>query len=503
MSVELQKLRGEVLREALLRGWTQPAQVAGWDSIPSERLTRWYKKLYNLPPQPLAVGQRLANHFMIGADPEFILTDGSQTRMDARTLNLKAGPAFGADNNGRLIELRPEPNRSALSVLASLWLAMRWMGVFHPDVFNYSWRSGAFALGDGLGGHIHFGRKREALREREVANLDRLTHLLYVSNVFDREEGRMRVHKSQGGKYGHLGDIRKQPHGYEYRTLPSWIDSPWLAYLSLTLGKLAVAHPELVPSLCAADGELNPDEARAQIRMLLAYFAPLDDDARLAATILSARGLPTHAQGVDIKASWGIFVGGPFGTSKEAVKPEVFPKTIPPRPEDELELMWAMFEGRAPELNTLEPTWTPRDLPKGYKQLIHTTDTRVAPGLGEFAMDLCYHTNFKLSLMNLGSGGRMFRFPESARTALTKFRFFEKAQSAMFDFGGDEGYIYFNAASHTPIETLMAWRKLLVESKAFPLWFIDEVTPTSYAEWEAARNAKVKPSFKREFDSRF
>jgi hypothetical protein len=502
MSVELQKLRQEVLREALLRGWTTPSAVQGWPQLPPERIERWYRRLYEAPTSPLSVGGRLVNHFMIGADPEFVFMDASQSRYDARHVGLKAGPAFGADNNGRLVELRPEPSRSALSVLASLWLAMRWMGVFHPNSFAYNWRSGGYAEGDGLGGHIHFGRKRATLREREVANLDRITHLLYVANVFDREEGRSRINKSQGGTYGQLGDTRKQPHGYEYRTLPSWIDSPWLAYLNLVLGKLVVALPEFVPGLCAGDGALTPEQARAQVRMVLAYFAPLDDDARLAFSILTKRGFPQHAQGIDIKANWGIFVGGPFGSTKEASKPDVFPKTIPPTAADELELMWAMFEGRAPELTPLVPTWSPSSLPKGYAQLITQVDTRVAPGLGEFAMDLCCHTGDRITLANLGNSPRFFRFEPRAQERIGKFGFFAKA-NVNFDFGADAGCLYMDATRHTPHEELFRLRRLIVESRAYPLWFINEVTSKSYEEWSKDVVVTKKESFKREFDSRF
>src|SRR5579859_48829 len=110
MSVEFQKLRAELMQEALQRGWTTPGQVSGWPQVSPERLARWFQRLYETPRTPLGVGSRLVNSFMVGADPEFILRDASQNRMDARELSLKAGPAFGADNNGRLIELRPEPS---------------------------------------------------------------------------------------------------------------------------------------------------------------------------------------------------------------------------------------------------------------------------------------------------------------------------------------------------------------------------------------------------------
>lgn len=501
MSVELQKLRGELFRDALLKGWTQPGAVSGWNSLPPERIERWYRKLYSAESELLPVGGRLINHFSLGADPEFVFMDGAG-RKDARQLHLKAGPAFGADNNGRLVELRPEPSRSVLSVLASLWLAMRWMGVFHPDVFNYGWRSGAYAEGDGLGGHIHFGRKREELREREVANLDRITHLLYLANIFDREEGRFRVHKSQGGHYGHLGDTRPQPHGYEYRTLPSWIDSPWLAYFTMVLAKLVVALPEFVPGLSEADGKLTPEEARAQLRMLLAYYSPLDDDARLAFTVLTKRGFPQHAQGIDIKTNWGIFAGGPFGSPKEAAKPDVFPKSIPPTPADEAELALAMFEGRAPELTPLAPTWSPSALPKGYAPLIWRTDTHVAPGLGEFALELCYFKDFPISLANCGSGSRMFRFDAAYRERIQRFRLSSKlGEKVIFDFGADTGLLYLNATAHTPWPELARWRQLLVESRAYPMWFINDVHENSFAEW-SKQDVVRKTQSRREFDSR-
>lgn len=500
MSVELQKLRAELFREALLKGWTTPGAVNGWGSIPPERVERWYRRMYRAELAPLPVASRLVNHFTLGADPEFIFMAAS--RMDAKSLGLKAGPAFGADNNGRLVELRPEPSRSALSVTASLWLAMRWMAVFYPSVHKFNWRSGAYAEGDGLGGHIHFGRKRGTLRSREIANLDRVTHLFYTANIFDREEGRQRIRHSQGGHYGHQGDIRKQPHGYEYRTLPSWIDSPWLSYLCLVVSKLVVALPEFVPPLSEADGVLSPEQARAQIRMLLAYFSPMDDDARLAFAILNKRGFPSHANGIDFKNNWGIFVGGPFGASKEASAPGVMPKTIPPTPAEELELASAMFEGRAPELTPLTPTWTPSTLPKGYIQLIHGTDTRVAPGLGEFAMDLCYNEAQVINLVNLGGGsGRVFRFCGNAWPRLLKAQFCQKA-NVLADPGGDLNAIFFDATRHSPMEDIVKWRRLIVESRAYPLWFINEVRPESFTEFQKQGALKDEKPFTTEFDSR-
>lgn len=503
MSVELQKLRGELLREALLKGWTRPSDVpTPWTyQLEQARLERWYKRLYQAPDRPMPVGQRLINHFMLGADPEFVFHTGTD-RVDARVLDLKAGPAFGADNNGRLCELRPAPSRSALSVLASIWLAMRWMAVFHPNVLGHNWRSGCYFAGDGLGGHVHFGRKRTKLREREIAVLDRLTHLEFVAGIFDREEGRMRVRQSQGapqGHYGELGDIRRQPHGWEYRTLPSWIDTPWLAYFNLVASKLVVALPDLVAPLSEADAALTNEQARGQLRMLLAYYSPLDDDARLASAILARKGFPQHAHGLDFKVNWGLFASGPFGNKRETEPPKILPEVVPPTAEEEQELALSMFEGRPPELTPLRPTWSPSTLPEGYVHAICATDTKVAPGLGEFAMGLCMHKDCLYTLLNMGHSGMAFRFPHSLTKVVDRSGLLKKLEVPA-DCAVENAQIHINATKDFTLEQLLLARKHIVESQVFPIWDISTVQPDSYKIWLAGRKSKAPKGSKLEFE---
>lgn len=501
MSIELQKLRGELLREALLKGWTRPSDVqAPWThQLEQARIERWYRKLYKSALEPLPVGQRLANHFLLGADPEFVLHDGAN-RVDARVLDLKAGPAFGADNNGRLCELRPEPSRSALAVLASMWLAMRWMVVYHPDVLPLHWRAGSYYLSDGLGGHIHFGRKRKKFREREVLALDRLAHLQFVAGIFDREEGRLRVRQAQGAPagqpYGALGDVRLQPHGWEYRTLPSWLDNPWLAYFNLVTSKLVVAFSDLVPTLCQADATLSAEQARQQLRMLLAYFAPADDDARLALAILTRRGLPGHASGMVFKQDWGLFNSGPLGSAKEADPPALFPVTVPSRTEDEVELSQAMFENRPPELVSLKPTWTPHELPKDYVHMIRFVDTKLAPGLGEFAMGLCTHSQAPLKFVNMGHSSLAFRFPFKMSTKIEACGLLTRLQVPV-DCRNEEYSIHINASKDFTLEQLLQARTEIVKCGIFPIWDINDVQADSIERWKQAQTARAPAPVKK------
>jgi hypothetical protein len=483
VSAEVKKLKGEFLREALQKGWTAPPVDQGWlERAGRERMDRWFRGLYELPECLPLPRDRFLNHFSIGADPEFIFMTGG-IREDARHLGLKAGLAFGADNNGRLVELRPEPSRSALSVLTSIWLTMHWLGAYVPHTPNYIWRSGAYAEADGLGGHLHFGRKQERLRERESRALDRVVHLLYTAGCYNRDEGRLRYRQAQGGHYGAQSDIREQPHGYEHRTFPSWLDTPWLAYLSLVLGKLAVAS-ELVPQLVQEDGALTQDQARAQIRLMLAFFKAVDDDARLALAILAQRGLPQHINGGDLKVNWGIF-NGPLSGQKVRL-PEVWPTGVPSVPALEKELALSMLEGRLPEVGTLQPTWVPNSLPTGYHQLIHdVADTRLLPGIGEWCADVCYHEGRRVRVHTMNEGARQFRFPVAWRSLVNRKNLHEKFMrlNITYDFTDIGEFDIMIGAAHGNIANMLAARRLLMQHELLPIWPLSEVRASSHELW--------------------
>jgi Phage phiEco32-like COOH.NH2 ligase-type 2 len=481
MSVELQKLRSELMRECLLNCWTRPADVqAPWTQlVEPARMERWFKRLYTPITEPLVGGGRLINHFMLGADPEFVFTDGNQ-RYDARDVGLRAGPAFGADNNGRLVELRAAPSRHALAVLASMWLALRWMPIFYPDVLRFVWRAGSYYASDGLGGHVHFGRKRLKLRDREVAVLDRLSHLMFQAGLFDREEGRLRVQRAQGAPAGHpygaLGDVRSQAHGYEYRTLPSWIDNPWLAYFVLVASKLVVQRPEYVAPLAPRDHELTAEQARNQLRLLLAYYAPLDDDARLAFAILMRQGPPRHGSGQDLKPSWGIYSNNIFGTAPQGA-PDVLPTVIEPTPEDLRELADSMLTGRLPEELPLRANWAPLTLPSGYVHAIRHVDTKVSPNMGELMMNYAMHQKLILKVQNPGGFPYLFRLPEHTRPFLRDVvaRFGADA----LQLAGGPGVMMVNCSKDISQTRLREVLDAVVSTNCLPLWPLDKVEPGS------------------------
>lgn len=497
MSVELQKLRDELFRDALLKGWYAPGHVSdSWSQlVPQERLQRWFARLLTAQPTPILPGGRFLNNFMLGADPEFVFVRHDGIRIDAQQLGLKAGPAFGADNNARLAELRPAPSRTALEVVTSTWLTLRWMAAYTKVTLGYLWRSGAYFDGDGLGGHVHFGRKLKRFRDREVSGLDRLTHLCYVAGLFDLDEGRDRVRHSQGAAHGHYGaqgDIRVQAHGYEYRTFPSQLDNPWLMFLTMTLAKLIVARPEAVPILTVEDDKLTQEQARGHIKMLLAYYSPMDDDARLAFTILAKQGFPTCNRGDDIKISWGIFADPVFGGVPEEL-PGVLPSMIPAYTEASTEIMNAMFEGRAPEPIPLVVNWSPSELPKGYTQAIQYANTRVAPGLGEFAMQFAMSENCVFHLVGSG-GGIWIGLPNNWADRWQRFTY-DKPSFQVFN-QTDPNILQLNTSKDMNPLTRKEFEKFLLTSGVFPFFPIETVKEDSYKQWMNLK-APSKPKPKK------
>jgi hypothetical protein len=351
-------------------------------SVPIPIRERWQRKFLSPIAPRLQESPRLINRFMLGADPEFIFVGtykgqygekDQDYRIDASSVGLKTGLAFGADQNGRLIELRPKPDRFALKVLASIWSELKWLALLHPETMKHSWQCGAFLLGDGIGGHIHFGRKRPN-RSEEIRALDQVGRLLYSLGSFPTDQwDRRKEGDERGQRYGLYGDFRSQIHGYEYRTLPSWLDDPWLAYLCMVLTKLAIFNPKLVK-----DWGKSPEH----VKHILAYYKGLDDDAAIAFKALENRGIPKH-QGKDFKARWGIgFKEFPKGIT-------VIPGSIEPTSSETSELFDFLVSNTPLEAKEVQPTWAPTFIPPGFECVLDRTDIIRVPGMGEILTGLC------------------------------------------------------------------------------------------------------------------
>ena len=182
---------------------------------------------------------KLANKFRLGCDPEFVALGPKGQIINVHRMLSHAGPV-GWDHNGRVVELRPEPARGAWSLVKRLQALLQEA----KPIQKYRWRAGAYYedLADGhavtLGGHIHFDFPKGS---KDLINaLDCITQLLEHLEVLPKAECDNRRHSSQ---YGKMSDIRICDGHIEYRSMASWLYDPYIAFLAITLAKLAAVAP--------------------------------------------------------------------------------------------------------------------------------------------------------------------------------------------------------------------------------------------------------------------
>jgi hypothetical protein len=388
-------------------------------SVPQPRLEGWLNWLFR-PPKAFSNRRRYINRFRLGADPEFIFAsaiydalDGRLldfSRADAGALGLAQGPAFGADNNGRLAEVRPYPSRSAVEVVASILCTLRWLALQMRSTLQYDWLAGAYLADDGIGGHVHFGRKRPT-RKEEVAALDAVEEGLLYLGVYPKDQVlRRRLGDARRQIYGALGDYRLQQHGYEYRTFPSWLDSPEIAFLTLVVSKLAVQMPALYKFKAA-----GPERERARLRNFLAYFKGVDDDARLALVVLD-RGIPQPKTG-SFAPRWGIVKEA---LPKKWTNIQIIPPSIKPDVASVQEVFDYLHDSRPLGFRVPEVTWAPTAPPEGYQMCLPLANTILAKGLGELIWDLCCHSTQPIYFVNGRDGPSPLQFSRHFLKVLPK-----------------------------------------------------------------------------------
>ena len=423
----------------------------------------------------------LINRFRIGSDPEFALGEDNQLDiLYASQLGLETAAPFGADMQGRLLELRPKPYRSVLRGLASLQTSMQWLAM-HPHVMSRIWNCKASIGAEGIGGHIHFGRKA-ATRKAEVEALDRLYAALIAAGTFDHVAS---LYRYNGTGYGKLGDARIQKYGFEYRSLPCWLCSPFMAMVVLTLAKLAVYEAELfypeAPKLFAEDTEAI--KVQAVLEQMLAKYADRDTDAALALAAIRVRGtFPTWVSG-DFRPAWGI--GFPLGKVYSSVS--WFPRTITPTKEKVREIERALLTGHILRPTLPEPNWTPTRMPRGWKSVLPGSSLRVVE-LGELLWGLVQprscssgHTMEFVTANQNGPIGISGPNPDALK-ALWESKTISKTVRASFG-KFKRIRLTFSRTYRTPEYTAM-FRKFFL-SGSFPVWEVSEaLSPELYKAWQ-------------------
>ncbi|WP_234032765.1 putative amidoligase domain-containing protein [Paenibacillus faecalis] len=178
--------------------------------------------------------------FLMGMDPEFILVNREGDVVSA-SLYLDRNGVAGSDavREGEevsypLAELRPAPQQHPDALLKSMRLALLSAKQQITDS-SLLWKAGGMPVpGFPLGGHIHFSGVRISLPL--LQSLD--NYLALPLAILEDPSSRARR-----PRYGFLGDYRMQPHGgFEYRTLPSFLVSPFITKASLYMAYLIIHH---------------------------------------------------------------------------------------------------------------------------------------------------------------------------------------------------------------------------------------------------------------------
>ena len=304
------------------------------------------------------------NHFKIGGDPEYLVLNGSEVFLSMAT-GLSTKTAFGKDGGGGSFEIRPWASRSALEVVASTLITLRWFS---------SWLSWTYPSVDGnfqcspipykyaLGGHIHFGRRQRELLPEEILALDLLCELFNKVEIFDSAGVLFRRRFS---RYGRFGDHRKQKYGYEYRVFPTWLSSPAQAMLVLTFAKLAVFDPHLiigVKQYCEKGGS-----ALAALKIIAQLFTQRgDQDSAICAELLQVRDSSFWGAKPTFGSAWGLPVKLDYARDVD-----YYPASIKPR-KQEIELTKRAIYGDPCAEYDLVPNWPCAKLPKGLLRLSGT-----------------------------------------------------------------------------------------------------------------------------------
>jgi len=251
---------------------------------------------------------------LIGCDPEFTMIDKKGKPVCSNPYLEKLIPHFrrkiGRDRGGGgyIWELRPNPSTNPREVVEEIRYLFSQIAIHCPETLQYTWLAGSSVKGLPLGGHIHFG---VFLEKEMIMALDVLLAPV-VALINDQE-------KLKG--YGQLGDWRKKAHGFEYRSLGSWLWAP-----GITLGILALAQVIVWDSLkrrlplkkiakleCSGyilNDKISISEARNFFPQIWETIASLRSVKRFWPEISFLKELVlrqrTWENGQDIKARWRI-----------------------------------------------------------------------------------------------------------------------------------------------------------------------------------------------------
>jgi hypothetical protein len=453
--------------------------------VDEDMMKKWQRTLEKASPIASFTQQpKLINRFSLGADPEFIMTTQLNEYVHAQDLAMDTLTAFGCDMSGRQAELRVHPSKFVLECVASIVDTLRWMYACHPNAQPLNWLATPYfehgAQKDGCGGHLHFGRKRPQ-RKKEIAALDGVNNLLTNAKVFEPVATKQRMYNTI---YGRGGDFRPQVHGYEYRTMPTWIPNPEVAFLTMVAAKLAILLPEA----------LKPVSSVTQLKNLIYSFKHRDDDAAIMSRFIARMGLPKgHTQ--DFKKAWGV--GADYTC---VLRTHYIPSSIPPDMETMKEVFEWLVNGTPIPVRAPNPTWTPFRLPEGVlkvKAEAHTYGTsEVAMGLLSKGVSVMIKSG-RLGQTVFGVESNIWNLKDEATKAIASL---ELPYDLYVGYRPDEGRKYITISlppamldNHSPRPEKVRAIRALLQSGLFPIVKASQYADANFKETYLPAASAAKP----------
>lgn len=230
--------------------WVDPAP-----RLDGESLDAWARALRGLAARRLAAvqarreGRRPAasSALLLGADPEFMLQDTRTRHMVAASVFFPREGDVGCDDRVLrrsqgicypLAEVRPRPEACPDELLRGIRGALNRALELAP-YRNIKWLAGSMPFkGFPIGGHVHFGNMRPSTDLLRALDSYLAVPMMLVEKPDTARQRRRR--------YGFPGDFRLQRHGFEYRTLSSWLVSPAAARAVLALARIIALDHDLL-----------------------------------------------------------------------------------------------------------------------------------------------------------------------------------------------------------------------------------------------------------------
>ena len=172
----------------------------------------------------------------IGSDPEFGLEDEQGNQAMAYRYLPGGAEEIGVDGHSDIGELRPKYSETPRGHLIEVAKLMSRVSEMVPSHIKIT--AGSMARGnDPIGGHIHFGVRKRTFDIPKAARA--LDYYLALPVAMIEVQSSAKYRRTQSS-YGHLGAWREQRHGFEYRTLPSWLTGWGVALSILSIGYAVV-----------------------------------------------------------------------------------------------------------------------------------------------------------------------------------------------------------------------------------------------------------------------